>query len=129
MALINYLDHSNIFWFHSWISPINKIIINIIFNINHCQGKEIFIIEIDGIIKAISTSKIKKIIVIRKKCNENGKREEDFWSNPHSKAEIFSRSKLFFLEIIIHNIIIIFAIIKMIKNDISIVKINYYIII
>lgn len=98
------------------------------FNINHCQGKEIFIIEIDGTIKAISTSKIRKIMVIKKKWSENGRREEDFWSNPHSNADSFSRSKLFFLEMIMHSIIIIFAIKKITINDINIVKINYYII-
>lgn len=34
-----------------------------------------FIIKIIGRIKAISTSKIKKIIAIKKNRNENGKRE------------------------------------------------------
>lgn len=101
---------------------------NNIFNKSHCQGKEIVMIEIEGMIRAISTSKIRKIIVIKKKWRENGRREEDFWSNPHSNADNFSRSKLFFLEMIKHNIIIIFAIRKITKNDINIVKINYYII-
>lgn len=45
-----------------------------------------------GKINAISTSKIKKIMVIRKNRSENGVRDEDFWSNPHSKGEFFSRS-------------------------------------
>lgn len=53
---------------------------------------ENFKIKIIGRIKAISTSKIKKIIVIKKNFNENGKRDEDIGSNPHSKGELFSRS-------------------------------------
>lgn len=49
----------------------------------------------------ISTSKIKKIIVIIKNCREKGNREEVWGSNPHSKGEYFSRSVFFFFEIII----------------------------
>lgn len=51
-----------------------------------------------GRIKAISTSKIKKIIVIRKNRKENGKREDDLGSNPHSKGDLFSRSTKVFLD-------------------------------
>lgn len=51
-----------------------------------------------GKIKAISTSKIKKIIVIKKNRNEKGIREDDFGSNPHSKGELFSRSINVFLD-------------------------------
>ena len=50
------------------------------------------IIGIIGKIKAISTSKIKKIIVIKKNRNENGIREDLLGSNPHSNGEFFSRS-------------------------------------
>lgn len=85
--------------------------------------------EIEGNKRAISTSKIKKIIVIKKNCIEKGKREEDFWSNPHSNAEAFSRSNRDFFEIIIHNIINTFAIKKMIVSEVIIVVINYWIII
>lgn len=45
-----------------------------------------------GRIKAISTSKIKKIIVIKKNRIEKGIREEFIGSNPHSKGDDFSRS-------------------------------------
>lgn len=45
-----------------------------------------------GNIRAISTSKIKKITAIKKNRNENGKREEFNGSNPHSNGDIFSRS-------------------------------------
>lgn len=53
--------------------------------------EELMIIII-GKIKAISTSKIKKIIVIKKNCKEKGRRDEEKGSNPHSKGEFFSRS-------------------------------------
>lgn len=57
------------------------------------------IVIIIGRIIEISTSKIKKIIVIIKNWRENGNREEVFGSNPHSKGEYFSRSFFFFFEI------------------------------
>lgn len=56
------------------------------------------IIIIIGRIKAISTSKIKKIIVIKKNRRENGKREDLLGSNPHSKGEHFSRSVIDFFD-------------------------------
>jgi hypothetical protein len=45
-----------------------------------------------GRMRVISTSKIKKIIVIRKNCSEKGTRDEHAGSNPHSNGEGFSRS-------------------------------------
>lgn len=45
-----------------------------------------------GNIRAISTSKIKKIIAIKKNRKEKGNRDEFKGSNPHSKGDIFSRS-------------------------------------
>ncbi len=47
---------------------------------------------ITGNNSTISTSKIKKIIVIKKNRNEKGRREDLLGSNPHSKGEFFSRS-------------------------------------
>lgn len=129
LALINYLAQFNIPWFHSWITPIIKITIIIILIIHHDEFKVNVNKEIEGKIKAISISKIKKIIVIKKNCKEKGRREEDFWSNPHSNGESFSRSYKDFLEIIKHNIIIIFAIRKIIKAIDIMFKINYKIII
>lgn len=79
-----------------------------------------------GKINAISTSKIKKIIVIKKKCSENGIRAEDFGSNPHSKGDDFSRSIKDFFDSKIDNIIIIFEI-NMIINEMNIIKIIIYI--
>jgi hypothetical protein len=78
-----------------------------------------------GKIKAISTSKIKKITVIKKKWREKGIRAEDFGSNPHSKGEDFSRSMNDFFDKIVDKNIIIFAkIIKIIEINI-IIKIIY----
>lgn len=58
---------------------------------------ENFIIIIIGRIRAISTSKIKKIIAIKKNRIEKGNREEFIGSKPHSKGDLFSRSvKAFF---------------------------------
>lgn len=45
----------------------------------------------------ISTSKIKKIIPIIKKRREKGIRDRENGSNPHSKGELFSRSRVVFL--------------------------------
>lgn len=67
-----------------------------------------------GKINAISTSKIRKITVIKKKCNEKGMRADDLGSNPHSKGEHFSRSKCDFFDKIIDKNIIIFERIMMI---------------
>jgi hypothetical protein len=50
--------------------------------------------------RVISTSKIRKITAIRKNRKENGTRADLFGSNPHSKAEGFSRSEVFFFAII-----------------------------
>lgn len=96
------------FWFHSWYNPNNKIIIkkNLIFiQLRKFTNLKVKII---GKINAISTSKIKKITVIKKKCNENGIRAEDLGSNPHSNGEHFSRSiNDFFDNKIDKNIIIL----------------------
>ena len=56
-----------------------------------------FIVKIIGKIKAISTSKIKKIMAIKKNRIEKGKREEFIGLNPHSNGDNFSRSEIFFL--------------------------------
>lgn len=80
------------FWFHSWYNPINKI--NKKKNLIFVQNIKFTNLNrgIIGKIRAISTSKIKKITVIRKKCKEKGIRAEDLGSNPHSNGEHFSRS-------------------------------------
>ena len=58
-----------------------------------------------GIIITNSTSKTKKMTAIRKKCLENGIREDSIGSNPHSKGEFFSRSIILFIEITYNKII------------------------
>lgn len=73
---------------------------------------EIFKVKIIGIKRVISTSKIKKITAIKKKCNENGIREDLLGSNPHSNGDLFSRSVNLFLEIIVDKKIKILHIIK-----------------
>lgn len=79
-----------------------------------------------GKIKAISTSKIKKITVIKKKCKEKGIRAEDLGSNPHSKGDDFSRSEnVFFDKIIDKNIIILE--INIIIKKIFVIKMIIYI--
>lgn len=47
---------------------------------------------------AISTSKIKKITAIKKKRKEKGRRGDLKGSNPHSKGEDFSRSRIIFFD-------------------------------
>lgn len=79
-----------------------------------------------GKINAISTSKIKKITVIRKKCKEKGIRADDLGSNPHSKGEHFSRSIKDFLDKIIDKNIITLEI-NMIIEEIIRIKIIIYI--
>jgi len=80
-------------WFHSWNKPKSKISKKEKFSIIQITGNVVCKLIIAGKIKAISISKIKKIIVIKKNRKENGRRGDDFWSNPHSKEDIFSRSK------------------------------------
>ena len=82
-----------------------------------------------GKIKAISTSKIKKIMVIKKNRKEKGNREEDFGSNPHSNGEDFSRSTIVFFDNIEAINIIIVEINKIINLISKIEKIIYTIII
>jgi hypothetical protein len=86
---------------------------------------EDFIVIIIGKIKAISTSKIKKIIAIKKNRIEKGIREEDRGLNPHSKGDNFSRSFFFFFANIEDIIITKKEINIMIILKIKILKIIY----
>lgn len=122
---INYLDQFNAPCFHSWRSPINKIKIKIILVKDHHQIFETLIITIIGKINAISTSKIKKIIVIKKNRIEKGNREEFIGSKPHSKGEVFSRSFRDFFERIEAKYITTIATIKIIIDIIYKVIITY----
>lgn len=79
-----------------------------------------------GKINAISTSKIKKIMVIKKKCNEKGIRAIDLGSNPHSNGEHFSWSIRDFFDRIKDKIIKINEI-KIKIKDIVNIKIIIYI--
>ena len=86
---------------------------------------EDFRVRIIGKIRAISTSKIKKIIAIRKNRIEKGSREEFIGLNPHSKGDSFSRSEIFFFPKIVERPITIKAIMKMIQAIINKFKIIY----
>lgn len=90
---------------------------------------DVFIVKIIGKIKAISTSKIKKIIAIKKNRIEKGSREELIGLNPHSKGDSFSRSIIFFFDNKEDNIITIKAIVnknKDIKNKLKIIYIKNF---
>lgn len=89
---------------------------------------ENLIIKIIGRINAISTSKIKKIIVIKKNRSEKGIRDDDFGSKPHSKGDAFSRSTIVFFDKIEANNITIIEINIIIKLIVKIEKIIYTII-
>lgn len=78
-----------------------------------------------GRIRAISTSKIKKIIAIKKNRMEKGSREEFIGLKPHSNGESFSRSEIFFFLKTVERAITIKAIIKMIQAMINKFKIIY----
>lgn len=86
-------------WFHSWYTPISKIIKNINKVIDHIIRFDEKKVKIIGRISAISISKIKKIIVIRKNRREKGTRELEIWLKPHSNGDIFSLSIFIFFEI------------------------------
>lgn len=115
----------SIFWFHSWYNPINSIIIKK--NLILVQIIKLTILNkgIIGKIKAISTSKIKKIIVIKKKCKEKGIRAIDLGSNPHSNGDAFSWSIKDFLDKIKDKIIKIIEIKRKIEDRVNIKIIIY----
>lgn len=72
---------------------------------------------IKGTIRIISTSKIIKIIAIRKNCIENGIRAKLKKLNPHSNGIIFSRSLLLFLETRIEIVIRIKVTVNLVKIE------------
>lgn len=89
------------------------------------DGSQKFKFTIAGRRSVISTSKIRKIIAMRKNRSEKGRRDDDFWSNPHSNGDSFSRSVKDFLEMMMQSIISKLAIsIIMIKDNIMFI-INY----
>lgn len=82
-----------------------------------------------GINNVISISKIKKIIAIKKNCIEKGNRGDEDGSNPHSKGEFFSRSKIVFFDNSVANNITINEIkkkIKLIKRMTLIIYTKFY---
>lgn len=78
--------------------------------------------------RVISTSNTRKIIAIKKKCNENGSRDDEIGSNPHSNGDLFSRSENDFFEIILRRVIIRIGIIeikRVINSKIKIIHTIY----
>jgi len=67
---------------------------------NHLKILAFTITVAIGMISAISTSKMIKMIAIKKNRIENGIREKLNILNPHSKQVVFSRSFSLFFEII-----------------------------
>ena len=98
IAIENYWVQFREPWFHSWKRPANKITIKINLVKDQERMLDAFKIIIIGKINAISTSKIKKIMAIKKNCIEKGIREVFRGSNPHSKGEDFSRSLILFFD-------------------------------
>lgn len=86
---IFYFNQSNIVYLNSYKRP-NIINILIIKKENINANLFIIIIKGKGKITTISTSKIKKTMPIKKNFKENGTRESEKGSNPHSKGEFFS---------------------------------------
>lgn len=78
-----------------------------------------------GKIRAISTSKIKKIIAIKKNRKEKGNRAELIGSNPHSNGDDFSRSIVAFFDKIEASPITTTLMIKITKPIIKVKKITY----
>lgn len=66
--------------------------INKLINVKENTNIKLLVITIkgNGKITTISTSKIKKTIPTKKNFKENGTRESEKGSNPHSKGEFFS---------------------------------------
>lgn len=81
------------------------------------------IVGISGTIKIISTSKMIKIIAIKKNCIENGIRAGLKKLNPHSNGINLSRKFFLFFEITIEIITSINVTIKQVKAQIIIIKI------
>lgn len=80
-------------------------------------------VGIKGIKRAISTSKMIKIIAIKKNRIEKGMRAELKKLNPHSKGLHFSRQLILFFETILEIIINKRAIAKLVNNINEIFKI------
>ncbi len=90
--MLIYLGQYKAPWFHSWNSPRIRIKRKKVVRNNQDEEYLIWKITGIGIISVISTSKIRKIIAIKKNCIEKGAREKNWGLYPHSNGDIFSRS-------------------------------------
>ena len=95
-------------------------ILNVILVNNQIIIFDNFIEKIIGIIKLISISKIRKIIVIKKNRIEKGIRLKKIGLNPHSNGVIFSKFIFNFFDKIIEILIINIEIIIIVKEIINI---------
>ena len=86
---------------------------------NHVFTSTIVKLNTKGKRRTISTSKIRKITVIKKNRKEKGSRDSELGSNPHSKGEAFSRLKIVFLARIRERIITIALIIRRMTKKIK----------
>lgn len=130
IILQKYFFHSNVFSFHSIKIPIIKIMMNSVDVVNHLNKLTLNILGIKGTIKIISTSKIMKMIAIKKNCIEKGSRAKLKKLKPHSKGITFSRFLFLFFEIIIDKlikIIVTINLVKLINRNVIILKKYFWI--
>jgi hypothetical protein len=59
---------------------------------------EVIITIVTGSSSAISTSKIRKITLMRKNRSENGSHADLLGSNPHLNGDLYSRSSVFLFD-------------------------------
>lgn len=95
--------------------------------INHLIMLLVFIVIIIGKMITISISKIRNRTAIIKNWDEKGVRDDLLGSNPHSKGDIFSRSRIDFFLIKTHINIMIMDNIRadIIDNAIFIITFSY----
>jgi len=98
---------------HSYIVPVESIIINIIINNAICADQDVKI-EITST-SVISISKMINRIINKKNRRENGLREADSVFIPHSNVEYFSDH--FFIIILNSNGVIIMAAVMVINKN------------
>lgn len=91
----------------------------------HVFTLENVMIVVRGKRSVISTSKIKKIIAIRKNRSENGSRADPLGSNPHSKGDLFSRSVIVFFARSVERIITAAEMIRTIVIKVIEISIDY----
>lgn len=82
-------------------------------------------IVVRGSKRVISTSKIKKIIAIKKNRKEKGSRADPFGSNPHSNGDLFSRSAIVFFARRVEMSMTAVEMIRMMRIRVIAISIDY----